>query len=243
MRSSNVSFAILLPPSEGKASGGGDPIWHPNLGAYPLLEPQRAAVVAALAQQGGGDRKLLGIGGANLAVAQHANRSLHSTPTMPASLRYTGVVWDYLGLATLKPSARQRASESIIVVSGLLGLASIDDPTPYYKLKMGSSLAPIGKLSTWWRPTISAILNQVLEDRYVIDLLPQEHRAAWSPSSTQRGVSVGFVERDGKIAGHDAKAAKGRLARHILTSTAQPKRSLSTWDDPRFDLRLQPIQR
>ena len=129
---------------------------------------------------------------------------------------------------------------SVVVVSGLLGLVALDDPTPEYRLKMGASLAPYGKLSTWWRPMVARHLGAWAEQRFVVDLLPNEHRAACATAQFH-GVSVNLVERTGKAAGHDAKSAKGRLARHLLTSDGHPLDALMSWSDPRFDLQITPI--
>ena len=129
---------------------------------------------------------------------------------------------------------------SVVVVSGLLGLATLDDPTPEYRLKMGASLAPLGKLSTWWRPAMSQALTAWGVRRFVVDLLPNEHRAACRTAQLH-GVAVTFVDRTGQIAGHDAKTAKGRLARHLLTSGGDPLDVLHAWDDPRFSLLIAPI--
>jgi cytoplasmic iron level regulating protein YaaA (DUF328/UPF0246 family) len=129
---------------------------------------------------------------------------------------------------------------SVVIVSGLLGLAALDDPTPHYRLKMGASLAPFGRLSTWWRPAIGEALTAWAGRRFVVDLLPNEHRAACS-TARLRGVSVSFIERAGKVAGHDAKSAKGRLARHLLTSGGHPLDALESWVDARFDLVITPI--
>ena len=113
---------------------------------------------------------------------------------------------------------------------------------------MGASLAPFGKLSTWWRPELSDELNDWLADRFVVDLLPNEHRAAWTPDPDRYGefVSVAFVERNGSrtgaVVGHDAKAAKGMLARHLLmeagSTPASIRRALAGWQHPRFALHL-----
>jgi cytoplasmic iron level regulating protein YaaA (DUF328/UPF0246 family) len=129
---------------------------------------------------------------------------------------------------------------SVVVVSGLLGLVGLNDPTPEYRLKMGAALPPHGKLSTWWRPAVSEALTAWGSRRFVVDLLPNEHRAACR-GARLHGVSVTFAERTGKAAGHDAKAAKGRLARHILTSDQHPLAALESWDDTRFDLVIAPI--
>ncbi|NND74589.1 MAG: peroxide stress protein YaaA [Ilumatobacter sp.] len=228
---------LLLPPSEGKAPGGStrgaSGPWDPAAGAFGRLGPQRAAVADALEGLDGGDERLLGARGDNLARAQTANASLRGSPTLPAWRRYTGVVWEHLDPATLPPAARRK----IVVVSGLLGLARADDRIPDYRLKMSASPSPLGKLSTWWRGELSAVLNAAARRRVVIDLLPNEHRAAWTPAVPD-GVRVTFVERHGAPGGHFAKAAKGRFARAVLTEGLG---ALDTWRDERFELSISPL--
>ena len=229
-------LAILLPPSEGKAEGGRTPRWKAGSGTFgSALRRPRAEVVAALLAAKGGDAKLLGVSGQHLARAQESNRDLDGAPTVPACERYTGVVWGHLSPDTLSAKACTRAVDSVVVVSGLLGLVGFDDPVPDYRVKMGASLKPMGKLSTWWRDPLSTTLNDWADGRVVIDLLPNEHRAAWTPGDSMREhVVVSFIEKSGKVAGHDAKAAKGLLARHLLEKPGDPMEALRSWTHPRF---------
>lgn len=236
----SVPFALLLPPSEGKAEGGGGPGWSTDAGRFgEALGPARAAIVEALTAAEGGSPRLLGVGGRHLERSLAANASLIGAPTLPAGRRYTGVVWDHLGLATLPVGARRRATGSVVVLSGLLGAAGLDDPVPDYRLKMGASLPPLGVLSRWWRPTLSDALDEFLTGRVVIDLLPNEHRAAYDIRGRgfRAHVMVAFVERRGKAAGHDAKAAKGLLARHILIEGGDPRRAIKSFRHERFEVR------
>lgn len=233
---------LLLPPSEGKAEGGSARRagWTPDSGFFgrrDAIARHRLEVVDALGGRGGGDEKLLGVRGDHLARAQSANSSLVGAPVLPAWQRYTGVVWDHLDPATLPATARRR----IVVVSGLLGLARGDDPVPDYRLKMGANLPPLGKLSTWWHDDLSAELGRAARRSVVVDLLPQEHRAAWSPGSAGagvEGVTVSLVDPSGKPGGHFAKAAKGSLARQILLHGLD---ALDTWSDDRFVVEVTPI--
>jgi len=236
---------LLLPPSEGKAEGGSArrSTWTPDAGRFGArLGDRRAEVVAALAAVGGGDEKLLGVKGDHLLRAQSANTALVGAETMPAWQRYTGVVWDHLDPATLPAAARRE----IVVVSGLLGLVRGDDPVPDYRLKMGANLAPLGKLSTWWRDAVTAEIARLGRgrgggrSRVIVDLLPQEHRAAWDPlalGSASECVTVSLVDPTGKPGGHFAKAAKGELARAILLDGLD---TLDTWRHQRFALEVTP---
>jgi hypothetical protein len=227
---------LLLPPSEGKALGGNRrrAPWTPDAGSFGnRLGAARADVAVALAELHGGDEKLLGVRGEHLLRAQSANTSLIGAPVLPAWQRYTGVVWDHLDPASL-PAA---VLTQIVVVSGLLGLARGDDPVPDYRVKMGASLVPLGKLSTWWRESLSAELARVARRRVIVDLLPQEHRAALVLDGLE-GVSVTLVDPTGKPGGHFAKAAKGELARAILVDGLG---ALDAWRHPRFELVVAPF--
>ncbi len=228
---------LLLPPSEGKAPGGArtraNAGWDPADGSFGTLSPQRTELTALLAEAGGGSEQLLGVSGEHLARALAANSTLLGAPTLPAWQRYTGVVWEHLDPATLPATARRR----IVVVSGLLGLVRADDPTPDYRLKMGANPG-VGRLSRWWHDDLSAKLNSVARRKVVIDLLPQEHRAAWTPDSKIEGVSVSLLDPSGKPGGHFAKAAKGELARALLIEGLQ---ALDTWRHDRFELIVTPL--
>ena len=213
---------LLLPPSEGKALGGEPRTkWTPGQGAFGrALGSRRAEIVAALAAVGGGDAALLGVKGDHLDRARSANVSLKGAPTMPAAQRYTGVVWDHLDLASLPARQRTAALGHIVVVSGLMGAVLASDPVPDYRLKMGARLAPFGTLSKWWVEAVSDAINSHCTGHVVLDLLPNEHRAAYraDPEVLHLSARIDLVTPDGKAGGHDAKAAKGALARHLLTN-------------------------
>jgi cytoplasmic iron level regulating protein YaaA (DUF328/UPF0246 family) len=208
--------AILLPPSEGKAAGGDDPPWTAGATALPALDPHRTEVLRAA-------------GGTTAGEA-----------TMPAIERYTGVLYRELDWASVPAPARRRGRRDILIFSGLWGAVAPDDPIPYYKLKMGASLPPLGKLSTWWRPRLTAALAPRLRGRTVWDLLPIEHSAAWSPADVpyRRRHVVRFVDRDGKVVSHWNKLLKGALVRHLLEEPTADPEALAGWRHPlgyRFD--------
>lgn len=228
---SNSVPILLIPPSEGKATVGTGRPWNTSSGSFGSLGPERAHVVAALADADGGSEKLLGVTGERLEQALEANRHLIGSPGIPAWRRYTGVVWEHLDPSTLSPEQRRR----LVIPSALLGLVRGDDPVPLYRLKMGARLSPLGTMSRWWRPSLTRALDRRVRGRVVVDLLPREHRSAWASSPRTRGVRVEFVERSGAPGGHFAKAAKGRLARAVLECGAE---AIEGWEDDRFDLSI-----
>ncbi len=213
-------LVVLLPPSEGKASGGAGGGWTTDSGRFgAALAVPRTRVANALRRARGGTAKQLGATGDLLRSAKVANLAVVGAPTMPAHERFTGVVWDHLGPRTLTAAALQRAEAGVLVVSALTGLTAWDDPVPDFRLKLSASVPPVRNLATFWRPTLSATLNDQLAGHIVVDLLPNEHRAAWVPEPERYElVRPLLLTHGGRPAGHGGKAAKGLLARALLTS-------------------------
>jgi uncharacterized protein len=222
------NHVILLPPSEGKAVGG-----SPDAGAslsFPALDEPRTevarALTAAMADEAAAG-KLLGVKGTALRAAIVANTSLDGAPVLPAIERYTGVLYDNLDAASLTGPARRRLRDGVIILSGLWGLVRPTDAIPDYKLKMGTTLPPLGRLATWWRGPLSDALDEEVHDRLVWDLLPKAHAAAWTDpdASPALRVTVSFEveQRKGRqrvrsTVTHWSKALKGALAHHLLNA-------------------------
>ncbi len=235
-------FLLLLPPSEGKAETGNQSRpWTPQLGAFgAVLETSRAQIVNQLRKDKGGTQKLLGVSGDHLTRAQSCNMQLIGAPCLPAWQRYTGVVWDHLDLSSLTATQRNAFIKRIIVPSGLLGLVRADDHVPDYRLKMGARLAPFGTMSKFWNETITDALVAVVKKRAVVDLLPNEHRAAINWNKLDNVVRVDLVSHSGAVVGgHNAKAAKGLLARHLLVSTnSEVRRTVASFKHPEYSAKV-----
>ncbi len=213
-------LVILLPPSEGKAAGGDGPPWSIDDGRFgPDLAPDRTRVVKALKRAKGGTAGQLGAKGDLLTAAKAANVAVGGGPTLPAHLRFTGVVWGHLDPPSLPARARRRAGDGVLVLSALTGITTWDDPVPDFRLKLSASVPPVGNLAAFWRPALSPVLNDHLAGHTVVDLLPNEHRAAWVPDPERYDLRrPELLNADGRPAGHGGKAAKGLLARALLVS-------------------------
>ena len=221
---------ILVPPSEGKAVGGDGPGWAPDSGRFSELAPRRLRVANALKRARGGNARMLGATGDLLAMSRAANRALVGSPTMPAHRRFTGVVWEHVAVDDLGARGRTRARDGMIVVSAVTGLSAWDDPVPDFRLKLSASCPPMGRLAGFWRDPLSAVLNDHLAGHTVVDLLPNEHREAWSPEpSRYELVRPVLATANGKPAGHAGKAAKGKLVRALLDS-GNVARTLDNFD-------------
>jgi cytoplasmic iron level regulating protein YaaA (DUF328/UPF0246 family) len=193
----------------------------------------RDAVRRAIAAEGEtGAAALLGARGAHLARALAEWEALDAAPTLPAAERYTGVVWGALGVASLDRAARRRLDARVLVPSGLWGLLAATDAVPAYRLRMGARVAPLGRLTTMWRPRLTPLIDARAAGGWVIDLLPDEHAAAFDGDLLVRSrhLRVEMVDEgpEGRRSvGHAGKSLKGLLARAILEAGATTPRAVA----------------
>jgi cytoplasmic iron level regulating protein YaaA (DUF328/UPF0246 family) len=210
---------VLLPPSEGKAPGGrGAPLDLSSL-AHPSLEPVRSRLVTALQQAARDD--LTGLARALGCSVAEAEKDLHLTTSgsLPASRRYTGVVYEALSYATLSPAGRRRANSALRVASALFGLLAPTDRIPAYRLSGGTSLPGVGSLSAAWRPVLETEI--AAHKGLVVDLRSGPYAAlARVPDAVQVRV---LREASGArtVVSHDNKYTKGLLARELCERGAR----------------------
>jgi cytoplasmic iron level regulating protein YaaA (DUF328/UPF0246 family) len=238
LRDISGDFLILLPPSEGKALGGINSTWSPDQGVFGnVFNSARLEIAAALRASHGGTSTMLGVKGHHLERAQAANLNLLNAATLPAWQRYTGVVWDHLDPVSLTERQRSR----ILVASGLGGLFAAEDPVPDYRLKMGASVPGIGSVARFWREHVAALLQAVDQKTVIVDLLAQEQRKALPEGLPV--LEVTLRTKTGALGGHAAKAAKGLLARHLVSlagrvSAARLRCALNAWEHPDFSAEI-----
>ena len=210
---------VLLPPSEGKASGGRGAALDLTTLSHPSLTAARAWLVEALQTAARTDPDALqaALGCPAGEVAKDAE--LTTSATLPALRRYTGVVYEALSYATLSPSGRRRANTSLRVASALFGLLSPTDRIPAYRLSGGTSLPGVGSLAALWRPLLEPEL--AAHGGLVVDLRSGPYAAlARVPDAVQVRV---LREAGGKrtVVSHDNKHTKGLLARALCESGAR----------------------
>jgi uncharacterized protein len=214
---------VLLPPSETKAPGGD----RAPLDLAALTAPELTAVRTELIENLGklsGDvpasRTALGLSPKqDDEIARNAE--LWVGPTMPAVLRYTGVLYDALDVRSMTRAQRARAGRRLAVGSALFGLVAAEDPIPAYRLSAGSQLPGLPTLRSLWKPVLSPVLAAV--DELVVDLRSGSY-AALAPVPGAVTVEVLSERPDGtrSVVSHFNKAHKGRLARLLALTTAEP---------------------
>ncbi len=243
------NFAILLPPAEGKKPGGNP--YAPDMFDYRSsntfnyfneLNPERRRLIDALQQliETSDEEHLqdiFGVKGAYLEEAFQVNADIYDAPLMSALDRYSpGVMYQAMDFAGLPTGAQRRLLENGVIFSGLFGLLRPDDLIPNYRLRIDASLPEFGKISRYWRPVISPILNRTLSGRFVWDLLPQAHREAWDDDrSYHQLVQVKFYNEQAgerKAVSHNVKPLRGQFVNFIVRETAESLEPLRGWTHP-----------
>jgi uncharacterized protein len=217
---------VLLPPSEGKASGGrGRPLdSRPDAGP---LHADRQRVLAALEELVAGDPAtaaaalLLPPGVAADALA--ANRRVRKSPTMPALRRYRGVVYDGLDYERLTAEQQRLAARSVLIFSGLFGVVRGDEAVPEYRVPAKAVLPGIGVAGTFWRPRLDQALPPVVGRHLIIDLRSSDYSPMWRPPAP-RSVAVRVLSPlpSGAlgVVSYPSKFAKGQLVAGLITRIA-----------------------
>ncbi|WP_111767217.1 YaaA family protein [Nakamurella deserti] len=212
---------ILLPPSETKRTGGhGAPLDLAAL-AFPGLTPLRETLVdelVTLAADLPAARAALGVK-PSLDTEIAANAALRTAPTLPALDRYTGVLYDHLGVATMTTVQRGRADARLVIGSALFGATRATDPLPAYRLSANAKLPGRGGLAARWKPLLAPALST---GELTLDLRSGAY-AALGPVAGAVTVDVVTERPDGSrsVVSHFSKATKGVLARVLCQSRAE----------------------
>src|SRR4051794_19657892 len=214
---------VLLPPSETKSPGGSGAPLDLDALSSPSLTPVRAQLVdalVALADDRPAARAALGLSEQQDGEIAR-NAALLGATTAPALERYTGVLYDALDVRSLTKAGRARAAARLAVGSALFGLVRDGDRIPAYRLSAGSQLPGLPTLRALWKPALSSVLADV--DDLVVDLRSGSY-AQLAPVPGAVTVQVLSERPDGAraVVSHFNKAHKGRLARVLATTTAEP---------------------
>ena len=207
---------IVLPPSETKSFGGDHPPLDWDSLSFPELNSVRKQIAADLVALDD-PFTVLGISD-KLAVEVEANQQLLTSPTTPAILRYTGVLYDALSADTLPDEALQR----LAIGSALFGLVRAGDLIPHYRLSGGTKLptrssSTTPTLKSRWGGLITEVLSAA--DGLVVDLRSGTYQQL-GRLKTAITVRVESVQPDGtrKVVSHFNKHYKGELARVLALS-------------------------
>jgi cytoplasmic iron level regulating protein YaaA (DUF328/UPF0246 family) len=213
---------VLLPPSETKRDGGVEgSALDLSLLRFPELGAPRKAALSALRTL---SRNLaISTGALGLGPKQRfeidRNRVVASSPVMPAIERYTGVLYDGLGVETLPLSARSWVDDHVLVNSALFGLIGAGDPIPAYRLSHNSRLPGLS-LKKHWRAPLAALLEA--QPGVILDLRSESYAALGPLPRRDDAVYLRVVTQtaDGRTNAltHFNKKGKGVFVRALATA-------------------------
>ena len=212
---------VLLPPSETKRGGGDGPPLRIDALAHPELTPLRAELVDEVVKLAGDpDAAMAALGlSPNQDEEVARNAELWTSPTVPALQRYSGVLYDALDFSSLRGTAAVRARRRLAVGSALFGLLTADDMVPAYRLSAGSALPGRGTLAAAWRPALDPVLAAIAARELVVDLRSGSYMAL---GRVPGAVTVTVRTAGGAVVSHFNKAHKGKLARLLAGTRAEP---------------------
>ena len=216
---------VLLPPSETKHAGGDGPPLASAALSFPELDPLRKELVDELVELAGdvpASRAALGLSPRQDDEVSR-NAALWSAPTLPALRRYTGVLYDALDAGSLRGAAAARAGARLMVGSSLFGLLRATDPVPAYRLSAGSALPGRPTLAARWRPLLDPVLAELVATQTVVDLRSGSYAALGRvPGAVTVNVLSERPDGSRSVVSHFNKAHKGRLARALAVTRAEP---------------------
>jgi cytoplasmic iron level regulating protein YaaA (DUF328/UPF0246 family) len=216
---------VLLPPSETKRDGGSGPPLSLAALSHPELDKVRTELLdelVGLAADLPTARAALGLTpGQDAEIARNA--VLRAAPTMPALQRYSGVLYDALDFGSLRGTAAARARARLAVGSALFGLVHADDPIPAYRLSASAKLPAGGTLAARWRPALEPVLAAVAAGELVVDLRSGSYAGLGRvPGAVTVDVLAELPDGSRKVISHFNKAHKGRFARLLAGTRAEP---------------------
>ena len=224
---------VLLPPSEGKTTGGDGPPVDLAALSFPELTATRRKVGNALVRLCAGNpkraRSVLGLSEA-LDDDREAGGHIWQAPTLPAGHRYAGVLHDALGYPGLPAAARQRADASVVVLSGLWGATRPTDRIPAYRIGIGTKLPRLAGLPALWHGALGRALDEEVRRDGALDLRSSGYSLMYRPTrdAASRLVTVRIAGPDGNRAApsFQSKVAKGALVAAMLRRGAPSADSL-----------------
>ncbi|GAA1947133.1 peroxide stress protein YaaA [Microbacterium deminutum] len=211
---------ILLPPSETKRPGGrGRPVDLNSL-TLPSLVPQRESVVDALIRLSADEdaaARILKLGATQrdeIAV----NADLRIAPTTAAVDRYTGVLYDALGAASLPSAARAWLGRHVLIHSAPFGPVAALDRIPAYRLGASASLPGLAPPTRLWADAVTDAFASAAPS-FVLDLRSEAYAALGPVPSRVPSAYVRVVTEAGggavRALNHFNKHAKGALTRRL----------------------------
>lgn len=191
-----MKIIYLLPPSEGKQTGGEQ--WEKKL-SFSFDMPLDIAKNATEKDLKCKDKRF------KEAIALNTN--IGTSEKLPSISRYSGVMYNAIAYPALHKQWKKYFEESFLILSGMYGILKPDDMIGNYKLPIETK-----GLYSFWGDTITQALNKQWADM-IVDFLPNAYKKMidWKEIDA-KVVKVDFFEyKNGerKKMTHGVKKVKG----------------------------------
>lgn len=171
----------------------------------------------------------------------NADRNLHWSveghqEATPAMFTFTGDVYQGLDAETLDAESRERAKESLVILSGLYGILRPYDAILPYRLEMGTkiSINDSADLYAFWKNEVTNYFNQTYSEKTLINLASNEYASVIDRKNLRLPVLEitfkDFSKGDYKIISFHAKKARGLYARFLVEKNPQSLNDLQLFD-------------
>ena len=217
-----TNYAILLPPSEGKREGGDKKyIYVKEQNSFNFLENERKfllqKILDFISKANNLDLEKLFVVKSNIEEITALLKDFDQKLTLPAINRYSGVMFNAIDYPSLNEDQKNRADQVILFIDGLFGLLKPQDFIPNYKLAISAKFTDF-KIDFYWKKIFKDYLAKILENKIILDILPQAHRKAVDINQKNCYLINFFTMKncEAKNAGHISKKLKGEFIRYIL---------------------------
>ena len=139
------------------------------------------------------------------------SKSITSSPTLKAILRYTGVAFDHLEYENLDTKAQEYIDNNVILFSNLFGAIKASDKIPLYRLKQGESINELNPAKIY-KTALKEPLDNLFENEDILDIRAGFYDKYYKPNKNY--TTLKFL-KGGKVVSHWAKAYRGIVLKHI----------------------------
>lgn len=217
-----TNYKILLPPSEGKIIGGRERyILAKKQNSFNFLEKDRDFLLQELLEfiskaDENHLEKLFSVK-TNFKQITDLLQNFDQKLTLPAIQRYSGVMFNAMDYNSLDQNQKNNADNSILFIDALFGLLTTQDLIPNYKLSISAKFSDF-KIDNYWKNILKNILKEIVQDKIILDILPQAHRKVINIKNNNYYLINFFTIKNNQVknAGHISKKLKGEFIRYIL---------------------------
>ncbi|MGE4443460.1 MAG: peroxide stress protein YaaA [Candidatus Altimarinota bacterium] len=210
-----MKIIFLLPPSEGKKTGGS---FESEILSFPFEKPLK--IIKNVTE------KDLKCTGKRFEEAQKLNKNIENGPFLEAIQRYSGVMYNSIGYEKMSKKGQKYFENHFLIFSGMYGIVKPKDCIGNYKLPIEAK-----NLSGFWKEKITQTLKN-LEVDIIVDFLPLSYKKMIDFSQIGKKVlEVNFIEKSSqnKIA-HGVKKIKGEYIQYICEHQISHKKDLGKYE-------------